>query len=637
MIEPMALVRALHYVTTLFVTGALGFEVLVLPGVIVRYRRTILAAVLLALLSALGWLVGETANIIGGTLAQALNPALLWQVLRLTEFGHIWALRLILLALWPLALVGLRRNPGVFVDFLIGLAATMLLAFAGHAAAGGIVQQVSDMLHLGLAALWLGGLLPLAAVMAAATTARLPSAEAARRAHQACLRFSPLGMICVGGLLVTGIVNAWELVGTVPGLIGTPYGRLLLLKIAAFLAMIAIAAINRQRLTPALAERGTADAARRLARHALVEAALGILILADVGALGISVPAAHDRALWPLPITWSLAAAGGSGLRTAIAVGAVAAAVAGLAALAGAVLAAQHRRRWIGTGGILIVLALAAAGMAFREDAVPTLYAASPLPYSVATVAAGARIYTDTCAACHGAQGYGDGPGAASLPEKPADLAHQHIGHHPDGLLFWWIANGKPQTAMPGFGPALDDDGCWQALAFLHANFDAEFGRRLGPAVDPALRLPAPDFSFERGGDGQRTLDMFRGSWAVLLVLYSLPESEARLDALARDAQRLDLRGLRIVAVPLGEASKTGPIFASANPDLAAAYTMFARGLASAETPPDHLEFLIDRWGYLRARWGIADAADPQHLTAILDQLDREPPAPPAVHVGHVH
>ena len=635
MIEPLALLRAIHYVTTLFVTGALGFEVLVLPGVIVRYRRAIFAAVLVALASALGWLVGEAQNVSGGTLAQALSPALLWQVLRLTEFGHIWALRLILLALWPLALAGLRRNPGAIIDFLIGLAATMLLAFAGHAAAGGIVQRFSDMLHLGLAALWLGGLLPLAAVMSAA--ARVPLAAAARQAHAASRRFSPLGILCVGGLLATGLLNAWELVGTVPGLIGTPYGRLLLLKIAAFLAMIAIAAINRQRLTPALAGRGAADAARRLARNALIETALGILILADVGALGISVPAAHDRALWPFPVTWSLEAAAGSALRSAIAVAAATAAVAGLAAISGAALATAHRRRWLGAGGLLIVLALAAAGAALREDAVPTLYAASPLPYSVATVAAGARIYADTCVACHGARGYGDGPAAASLPEKPADLAHQHIGHHPDGLLFWWIANGKPETAMPAFGQALDDDGCWQALAFLHANFDAETGRRLGPGVDPAVRIPAPDFAFERGGSGQRTLDMLRGSWAVLLVLYTLPASEPRLAALARDAQSLDLKGLRVVALPMGDATETGPIFATANPDLVAAYGLFARGLDSVGVPPSHMEFLIDRWGYLRARWGADATADPARLTALVDQLAQEPPAPPAVHAGHIH
>lgn len=635
MMEPLALVRAVHYVTTLFVTGALGFELLVMPGVIGRYRRAILAAAILALVSALGWLVGETRNVSGGTLAQAFNPALLWQVLRLTEFGHVWILRLILLALWPLALVGLRRNPGAVIDFLFGLAATALLAFAGHAAAAGLAQQLSDMLHLVLAALWLGGLLPLAAVMAAAANA--PSPETTRRAYDASRRFSPLGIICVGGLFATGLVNAWELVGTLPGFVGTPYGRLLLIKIAAFLAMIAIAVINRQQLTPALAGRGAADAARRLARNALLETALGIFILVDVGALGISVPAMHDRALWPLPITWSLEATAGSAARTAVAVAAVLAVIAGLAVLSGSALASTHRRRWLGAGGALIAGALLAAAIAFRQDAVPTLYAASPLPYSVATVAAGARIYAGTCIACHGARGYGDGPAAASLPEKPADLAHQHIGHHPDGLLFWWIANGKPETAMPAFGPALGDEGCWQVLAFLHANFDAETGRRLGPAVDPALRLPAPDFSFERGGDGQRTLDMFRGSWAVLLVLYTLPNSEARLAALARDAERLDLRGLRVVAVPMGEARETGAIFAATDPDLVSAYSLFARGLTKTEGPADHLEFLIDRWGYLRARWDADDTADPQHLTALLDQLDREPPAPPVVHSGHVH
>lgn len=635
MIEPLLLLRALHYATTLLVTGALGFELLVAPGVVARYRPALVVVALAALLSALGWLVGEARSISGGTLGEAVSPALLWQVLRLTEFGHVWSLRLVLLALWPIALAMARGTPGGAINLLLGLAATALIAFAGHAAAAGLAQQISDMLHLVLAALWLGGLLPMAAVMARA--ARTPSPEAMRGAHDASRRFSPLGILCVGGLLATGLVNAWTLVGTIPGLVGTPYGRLLLFKLAAFIAMIGLAAVNRQRLTPALAGSGAGGAAQRLARNALLEAVLGIFILIDVGALGISVPAAHDRALWPLPVTWSLAATAGSATRTALAVAAVVAGIAGLAALLGGAVAATHRRRWLGVGGVLIALGIAAAGVAFREDAVPTLYGASPLPYSVATVAAGARIYAENCIACHGARGYGDGPVAASLPEKPADLAHQHIGHHPDGLLFWWIANGKPDTAMPAFGQTLDDEACWQALAFLHANFDAETGRRLGPGIDPSLRIPAPDFAFERGDSGQRTLDMLRGSWAVLLVLYTLPESEARLAALAREAQKLDLGGLRIVAVPLGERSGTGPIFATANPDLVAAYTLYSRGLNKAEPPAAHMEFLIDRWGYLRSRWGPDQGADPQRLATLLNQLDREPPPPPPVHTGHVH
>ena len=46
-------------------------------------------------------------------------------------------------------------------------------------------------------------------------------------AQTATLRFSTLGILSVGTLLATGIVNSWYLVGSIPALTGTPYGRLL--------------------------------------------------------------------------------------------------------------------------------------------------------------------------------------------------------------------------------------------------------------------------------------------------------------------------------------------------------------------------------------------------------------------------
>ena len=626
----LALLRALHYATTLLATGALGFELLVAPGTLARHRRILVATAIVALLSALGWLVAEAQKDSGGSFAEAMSPALIGQVLRLTEFGHVWTLRLLLLALWPIALARPGGRLVTGIAFLIGLMASALLAFAGHAAAEGLLQQLSDMLHLALAALWLGGLLPIAAVMAQA--ARAPSPESLRAAQRAARRFSPLGILCVGGLLATGLVNAWTLVGTLPGLIGTDYGRLLLLKLAALLAMIAIAAINRQRLTPALAGSDAAAAARRLRRNALLEAGLGVLILVDVGWLGISVPAAHDQALWPLPVTWSAGAAAVSGARTALAAGAAVAGLAGLAALLSAVLAPIHRRRWLGAGGVLIGLGFAAAGVAFAEAAVPTLYLASPFSYSVATIAAGERLYAANCVACHGTRGYGDGPAAASLGSKPADIAHQHVGHHPDGLLLWWILHGKPETAMPGFAPALDRDAGWQVLAFLHANADAELARGLGPEPSRALRIPAPDFNFERGGEAQQSLAQQRGRSAVLLVLYRLPGSAARLERLSASAGALDAAGLRVVALPAGGAGTEGSIFAAADPDLLAAYALFARGLGDAP-----VEFLIDPQGNLRARWTAADAADPARLAALARQLAQEPVVPAAAPMGHMH
>src|SRR4029077_5669053 len=98
------------------------------------------------------------------------------------------------------------------------------------------------------------------------------------------------------------------LAGSVPALVGTPYGQVLLIKLAIFAGMLALAAVNRLKLTPLLlalpAEgMGQRDPVRRLYRSAMLETGLAILLLLAVGSLVHLTPGAHSEAVWPFPIT----------------------------------------------------------------------------------------------------------------------------------------------------------------------------------------------------------------------------------------------------------------------------------------------------------------------------------------------
>ncbi|MGH7914668.1 MAG: CopD family protein, partial [Candidatus Binataceae bacterium] len=106
----------------------------------------------------------------------------------------------------------------------------------------------------------------------------------------AARRFSFIGIVSVGTLLATGLVNSWHLLDGVGALVTTAYGRLLSLKIALFAIMVAIASVNRLRHTPRLP---TADASSALLRNSLVEIVLGFAVIAIVGALGTMAP--HDH------------------------------------------------------------------------------------------------------------------------------------------------------------------------------------------------------------------------------------------------------------------------------------------------------------------------------------------------------
>jgi len=113
-------------------------------------------------------------------------------------------------------------------------------------------------------------------------------------ARDATSRFSILGMIVVGTILVTGMVNTYMLAGSAAALTTTHYGHLLLLKIGLFLAMVGVAAFNRLRLVPRLSSAyAVNDASRLLQRNSLIEATMGLLILVIVGVLGTLPPAIH--------------------------------------------------------------------------------------------------------------------------------------------------------------------------------------------------------------------------------------------------------------------------------------------------------------------------------------------------------
>jgi putative copper resistance protein D len=174
-------------------------------------------------------------------------------------------------------------------------ALTALLAPVGHAGAtpglAGDVHLISDIVHLLAAGGWLGGLPAFAWLTWRARQVRTPAwSDFAIRSTR---RFSVLGILSVGALLASGLVNSWYLLSGPRDLVTTDYGRLVAFKIGLFAAMVAIATVNRFYLTPQLPK---ASALRALQLNSLAEITLGLCVLLCVGMLGTLPPAAHAHA-----------------------------------------------------------------------------------------------------------------------------------------------------------------------------------------------------------------------------------------------------------------------------------------------------------------------------------------------------
>jgi mono/diheme cytochrome c family protein len=74
--------------------------------------------------------------------------------------------------------------------------------------------------------------------------------------------------------------------------------------------------------------------------------------------------------------------------------------------------------------------------------------------------AAGAQIYTQNCAKCHGTDAMGRG-------NRPA-LISDRIAHATDGDLFWIITNGNAWKGMPPW-QMLPEKQRWQLVTYLRS------------------------------------------------------------------------------------------------------------------------------------------------------------------------
>jgi len=106
-----------------------------------------------------------------------------------------------------------------------------------------------------------------------------------------------------------------------------------------------------------------------------------------------------------------------------------------------------------------VCLALAGLGMAQDNQQKPVKKA----PVTPTSPASGPEMYKAYCASCHGKEGKGNGPAAASLKQPPADLstlAKRHDGKFPEdyvrGVLRFGVkAPAHGSSDMPTWGPLL--------------------------------------------------------------------------------------------------------------------------------------------------------------------------------------
>ena len=603
-------------------------------GAVVTWARVL---VIVALGSGIVWLLARTA-VFENRLQAALDPRAVWRAVIDTWPGLVWLARHGVLVVLG-AFLAMRVDVTATRDWIAARAQALVLATlavalvsaSSHAAAttpGTALAVATDVTHLVGTGLWVGALVGLALLLRVAS--REDGADARPYAVLAARRFSRAALIVMLLLIASGLMNAYVEVESIGGLVGTTHGRLLLGKLAILVPILVLAVVNRTRILPTLA---APTAMRRLAAFVTIEAVLALAVLALAMAMTLTTPARHAEPVWPFPLRVSVERLTGvpaAGWRAMVG-GQLA--VAGAIVLIAALLARRRRALALGCAAALVAIGGAIGLPPVVVDAYPTTYKRPLVTYNAGSIASGMTVYRDRCASCHGVTGAG--VGRADLRSAPTAWRHA-------GEIFWLVTHGTPGRGMPAFAGELPEARLWDVINFIRALAAADRAAAIEPQVEPERAwLVAPDFTVAVGPLTPSSLRDHRGRRMVLLVLYTLSESRARMTELARSYDVLSILGVEVIAVPTRPSSESMrelgasppvlfPVVTDGAADIVAAYGMLA--------PGPHAEILIDRQGYIRAIWR-GDSAPPPETSAVQAQVERlnAEKSPPPFPDDHVH
>jgi putative copper export protein/mono/diheme cytochrome c family protein len=586
----MAITRGLHLAATLSLLGTVGFIAWMLPAASMvseplrrQLTRLWWVSGLIAILAGAAWFTLQAATIADADNLSDLLDALPLVALH-TRFGNVVLVRVGLLAVATLIPLAARRDARVpvYLTLLLVLIAVSFQGRIGHAGAtAGVIGDglvLSESLHLFAAGTWLGALFPLWLSLRALTPAQ---------AVAVCERFTPIGLACVLVIAGTGFAQGLELIGSLPALFGTTYGQIAVLKITSFLLALALAALNRLWLTDRLAA-GIADARRHLQVSVCFETIVGLAIVTAAAFMASSPPAAHITPVWPFSWQFSLVTVNEDpDFRREVIVSLVA--IGATVALLASALAGGRFR--------LVALVVLAAVVFWRGpslslltvEAYPTSFQTSPSDFAAASIVRGQTLFVHNCVSCHGPNGAGNGPEAAGMRIKPADLTMPHLWEHTDGEMFWWLTHGidDPEghgLAMPGFGKMLSADDRWALIDYVRAQ---NAGVALQQDTELDLPVRAPAFAVSCAGVAASTTADLHGH-----VVHVVTDA-------ATDTPVPPLSGISTVNLVVKNGVTPAP-GACATADSAAwgAYAVLA------DLPSDGLngtEFLVDSNGWLRA------------------------------------
>jgi copper transport protein len=251
----------------------------------------IVAALTAGIVSALASLGLQGLDALDLGLGDVWAPAV-WKAALTTSLGPSL---LVAIAAMAASLVTLLTAQKTLVRLLAALALAgvgLSLAATGHAATAPPqwLTRPTVFLHGIGVAYWVGAFAPLIAMAVSPGPVLLPALN----------RFSRIAVLVVGMLVLTGLTLAVIQLESFRALVETKYGLILSTKLVLVIGLLALAALNRFRLTPAIAVNPTAT--HPLVRSIAFEGAIAVAILAAVAGWRFTPPPRSLAAVAETPL-----------------------------------------------------------------------------------------------------------------------------------------------------------------------------------------------------------------------------------------------------------------------------------------------------------------------------------------------
>jgi copper transport protein len=251
-----AIARFVTYLSALLAAGLAFFLAFLHDQRADRWKLVpvVRISAVVALFGIVGTIVAQAALLTGRGLSAATDGKVLQSVLT-DRLGWASAVLLIGLAAVHLSTDTNRLLLAQVLAFYGGLAVTASFALWGHDTEAPYrwLAVTSDIVHVTAAAVWLGGLVGLTLVV----FRRAP--HPVRSTARILGRFSTAAAVSVIALVLAGGAMTWIESGSLHAILTTTYGRLVLVKIAITLGVVAMAGYNRFRLVPAIIAGAEAD------------------------------------------------------------------------------------------------------------------------------------------------------------------------------------------------------------------------------------------------------------------------------------------------------------------------------------------------------------------------------------------